>query len=468
MEKLSRQGVNTIEEHNFEQFEPALARFAPDVLADILRRKMLSLSTCPRESHYWMAINATDHCVLAGQSEIAAAQALRMNRDVSDRNADCFAAHELLLMEIRDLDARQQVDTLIHANFDFLLMRISEVLRPLTPEDVDALVDSYKTGSLKQQRDLLTLLSSQVIDLTDHAWSWIEQFREPQEHEKSRKFTFKILAHANLERLGRTLLDENWSWSPHEDIWVNHYGTDALIEATSALPFDRLAPRLAPWRLLEAVRRRGTEPDEVQLAARIFGRALVGNESREFDPGSDLYINLTAVKSSPFVYSLKVRPSDNENENLRLAMDAEAQTQAQKRSIETAASRILEARQAGADLLHLTFGIEDFEAVLRCAPDIVYEWLEGYSGPTVQFQRRVRLAEGVFLALCEVLLAQNPEVGSDLWRILRLTMMTRYVGEAGVDELLHMPFRVPDSSAIDVLRREIMDPEHCGTGSTFV
>ena len=463
VEKLSRQGVNTIEEHNFEQFEPALARFAPDVLADILRRKMLSLSTCPRESHYWMAIDATDHCVLAGQSEIAAAQALRMNRDVSDRNSDCFAAHELILMEIRDLDARQQVDALIHANFDFLLMRISEVLRPLTPEDVDALVDSYKTGSLKQQRDLLTLLSSQVIDLTDHAWSWIEQFREPQEHEKSRKFTFKILAHANLERLGRTLLDENWSWSPHEDIWVNHYGTDALIEATSALPFDRLAPRLAPWRLLEAVRRRGTEPDEVQLAARIFGRALVGNESREFDPGSDLYINLTTVKSSPFVYSLKVRPSDNENENLRLAMDAEAQTQAQKRSIETAASRILEARQAGADLLHLTFGIEDFEAVLRCAPDIVYEWLEGYSGPTVQFQRRVRLAEGVFLALCEVLLAQNPEVGSDLWRILRLTMMTRYVGEAGVDELLHMPFRVPDSSAIDVLRREIMDPEHCGT-----
>ena len=463
VEKLKRKGSTTIEHHNFEQLEPALARCAPEILADLMRRKMRSIATCPQESQYWMAIHATDHIVLAGQSEMAASRTLRLNRHVGDKNTDCFAAHQLLLMEIWNLDARQQVDTLIQANLEFLLERISEILRPLTSEDVDVLIDSYNTGSSKEQRDLLTLLSSQVLELTDHAWSWIEGFRKPGEHGDIRQFIFKILARSDLARFGRALLADDWSWSPEEHIWVNHYGTDALIEATSSLSFDGLVPRLAPWRLLEAARRRGTDPSEVQLAAEILGHVLVGNERREFDPGSDLSIDLTTVKSSPFSYSLEVRWRENENENLWLAMGAKARDEMQQRSIETAASRIYEARRSGADLFHSVLDVEDFETVLRYVPNVVDKWLEGCHGPTAEFQRRVRLAEGAFLALCEALLVHDPERGSQLWRVLHTTMRTRYIGEGEVDDLLHMVFRVSESPAVGSLRRKIIEPEYCDT-----
>ena len=63
-----------------------------------------------------------------------------------------------------------------------------------------------------------------------------------------------------------------------------------------------------------------------------------------------------------------------------------------------------------------------------------------------------RLAEGVFLALCEALLVHEPQQGSRLWCALREIMMTRYIGEAGVEDLMHIIVRAPDSPPVRALR----------------
>ena len=465
VEKLNRQGGRTADDHRFEQLEPALARCAPDLLADLIRRKLQSLARCPQESRYWMAIKAKDHLVLAGKSEIAASRSLRLSGGWSHTDDDGFAISQLLLMGIRNLDGQKQFNKLIRADLKYIATDFAEVLRTLTPDDVGELINRYAAGSLKQQGDLLTLFSIRPLELRDDSWLWIDGFRKPQEHQDLRTFTFRILANADLARFGRTLWVNDWSWSSNEHVWVNHYGTDALIEATSFLSFDELAPKLAPWRLLEAVRRRGAVPTEVRLAAAIFGHLLLANGIKELDPGSDLSIDLTMNESLPFSYSLKLRRSGNEAENFRLAMDAEAQLKAYQRSIDIAVSRICEARQSGANLFHAILDAKDFGPVLQHAPDIVEQWLEGYSGPepTAEFQRRVRLAEGAFLALCEALLEHDPERGSRLWHVLRVTMTTRYLGKAGVDDLLHMVFRAPDSPAVAKLRKEIIELEYCNT-----
>ena len=465
VEKLNRRGGTTIDDHNFEQLEPALARYAPDLLADLICRKMQSLASCPAESRFWMAMHTTDHLVIAGESEMAASRTLRLSGGWGYTNDDVFAVGELLLMEIRDLDGQKQFDALIHADLKYISTDFGEVLRTLTPDDVGALINRYDGGSLKQQHDLLMLFSIRPLELRDDSWSWIEGFRKRQEDQDLRRFAFRILAQADLVRFGRTLSADDWSWSPDEDVWVNHYGTDALIEATSAVSFERLATRLAPWRLLEAVRRRGAVPKEVRSAAEVFGHLLAAYGIKEVDPGSDLSIDLTMVKSLPFSYSLKLRRSENEAENFRLATDAEERVKAYERSIDTAVSRICKARRSGANLFHAILDKKDFIPVLQHAPDIIEQWLEGYSEPepTAEFQRRVRLAEGIFLALCEALLEHDPERGCRLWHVLRVTMTTRYRGTAGVDELLHMVFRGLDSPAVTKLRREIIELENCDT-----
>jgi hypothetical protein len=106
---------------------------------------------------------------------------------------------------------------------------------------------------------------------------------------------------------------------------------------------------------------------------------------------------------------------------------------------------------------------DDFEPVLQHAPDMVDLWLEGFRDVTADFRRRVRLAEATFLALCEALLVCDPTRGTQLWRVLRETVTTRYVGAAGVEDLLHMVFRVANSPAVVALREEVLGLESCNT-----
>ncbi len=435
--KLNRHSILTPEDHDFERLEPVLARCAPDLLADLIRRKMRSMATCPPESRYRSAIHATGYLVLAGEDEAVAARALRLRNCLKilgglrtaakavgcfarlvryffsraqgtpgifrqlfsggkDGDDDASAANDLLLVEIRDLDAQAQFDELIHADLQSISDNaeiLAMILRPPTSADVDVLIARHADGSLKQQRDLLTLLSILPVELTDTAWSWVERCAKCQDND-SRGFAFRILTHADPVRFGQMLETDGWSWSQDEHDWVNYYGMDALIKATLALPFDQLAPRLAPWRLLQAARTRGPDPTEVRLAAERFGQLLDGRHRSKA----------------------------------------------------------------------ISYCAEDFVPVLQHTPDIVEQWLEGFCEPTADFQRRVLFAEKAFLALCEALLVHDPERGvqlwKTLWKTLSVTMVPRYISTA---DLLHIIFRVPDSPAVTVLRDELAGLEHCHT-----
>ena len=354
IEKLYQHTMLTHEDYDFERLEPVLAQCAPDLLADLIRRKM---------------------------------------RRSGGGGNDDHAANDLLLLEIRDLDAQAQFDELIHANLESISTQLARILRPPTSADVDDLIARHADGSLKQQRNLLTLLSILPVELTDTAWSWVERCARCQDND-SRGFAFRILTHADPVRFGQTLEVEGWSWSRDEHDWVNCYGMDALIKATPDIPFDQLASRLAPWRLLEAARQRDADPTEVRLAAETFGQLLDGRN-----------------RSKAILYCA-----------------------------------------------------EDFFPVLQHTPDIVEQWLEGFCEPTADFQRRVLFAEKAFLALCEALIAHDPERGvqlwKTLWKTLSITMVPRYISTT---DLLHMAFRVPDSPAVTALRDELAGLEHCHT-----
>ena len=464
--KLDIYGARTIEDYNFEELEPVLARCAPDLLADLVRRKLQSAAVCPADSRYWSAISATDHLVLAGEAESTAARTLRLSGKEADESGDCYAASQLLMVELQDLDAQAQFDELIRANLKYILSDFTEVLRVPTPQDVDALIARYAVGSNKQQNDLLNLLSIHPVEFSDSAWSWIEGFAKQEGHEL-RGLAFRTLTISDATRFGRVLDAEGWSWSSDAHLWVNHYGTGALIEATRALPFDQVAPRLAPWRLLEATRLRGADPTEVRLAAGIFSCVFAAQNIAEPDPGSDLSVDRTRTKSSPFVFSVSPRPSQEETKNpvaaLEAAMDADTQIKAHRRAVEIAAVRIREAGKSGASLYLANVDAEDFVPVLQHASDRIDCWLGGLAELTADFQRRVVLAEGAFLALCEALLAHDPKRGAQLWRALRRTMRTRYKGAADVDDLSHMVFRAPDSPMTNKLREEQVGLALCHT-----
>ena len=384
-----------------------------------------------------------------------------------DESQEAFAASELLKIELQSLaDAQSQFDRLIAADLKFIPADFIEIMRVPSQQDVDVLIDRYGAGSVKQRHDLVVLLSVHPINFSDSAWSWLTDLADQDNHDL-RGVLFRMLTLANAARFGHVLAAKAWRWNPSADMWVNHYGTEALIRAEPALPFDQLAPRLAPWRLLEAARMRGADPSEVRLAAEVFGHALAGNKIAEPDPGSTLTVDRAEKRFTPFVISVQPRPSLEERANpaasLRAALDADARAEAHKRAFETATARIDEARRSGASLYLTNVDAVDMAPVIRHASDMLDLWLEGSDDVTVDFRRRVRLAETTFLALCEALLSHDPARGAALWHALRLTMATRYVGAAGIDELLHVVFRAPDSGPVTALREEIINLPLCHT-----
>ncbi|MBH5396444.1 hypothetical protein HZZ13_01265 [Bradyrhizobium sp. CNPSo 4010] len=444
--KLHRQVGRTAEELFFEELQPALARCAPDVLAALQRRKMESFASCPPESRYWSAVHANESFILAGPAEASAAQLLRLSAHENDDN-NAIATSELIKIELQSLgDAQSQFDKLIAADLKFIPADFVEVMRNPSSADVDALIARYGAASAKQRRDLVVLLSFHPSGFSDSAWSWlVNSIGQPDDELDG--VLFRMLTLADAARFGRYLAAEAWGWSPSSNIWVNHYGTGALIRAELALPFDQLGPRLAPWRLLEAARLRGADPTEVRLAAEIFGHVLTANKIEEPDPGSTLTVDRTERRFTPFFISVRPRPSPEERDNpapsMRAALDADAQIKAHERAIETATARIDEARKSGASLYLTNVEAVDMDPVIQHASDIIDHWLEGSRDISTDFRRRVRLAETAFLALCEALLIQEPTRGAALWRALRMTVTTRYIGPAGIDELLHIVFRVP-------------------------
>ena len=103
---------------------------------------------------------------------------------------------------------------------------------------------------------------------------------------------------------------------------------------------------------------------------------------------------------------------------------------------------------------------EDFKPVFKHAMDIVEQWLEDYF-EMMEVSHYGLAAEKFFLLLCEALLTYAPKKGAQLWQALRSTMITRYIGEVGVERLMHMVFKGPDSPEVMALREELVELEYC-------
>ena len=245
------------------------------------------METVAAESRYWIALHASDALVVLGDAEAKAAHALRVGSKEKTDSEELFASYHLLLVEIHDREARYQAETIIGAGLKFIPVDLGCIVRPLSRQDADALIARFGSGSGAQRRDLAALLGLHSITFSDEAWAWLARLALESDEELQR-LAYIALTEADAKRFGRELLNRDWSWSKEKEFLVNHCGSGALIEATTELPFDQVAPRLAPWRLLEATRRRGCDPAEVRFAATVFGRMLAAEKLEPPDPGSDI------------------------------------------------------------------------------------------------------------------------------------------------------------------------------------
>lgn len=462
--RLDRGPGSGMDDHRFETWQPALARVAPNLLADFCRRKLSAVAAASPVERYWAAIHMREQYVLADADAAHAAAALRRSSRGAQANEEAFASGALLQFEIRCSPPYEQRCTIIDAGLHFIPVELAEVLRPLRASDVGMLLDRYGAGAFERRRDLLIVLSLGRPPLDDRAWEWIEGFADGAEGDL-RGLAFEVLARADARRRGASLEAQGWSWAPEEHVWCNHWGSVALGAASHALAFEAVAPRIAPALLLAVARDRGSSPAEVRLAAQILDQ-MIRREQAAPDIGSTITVDWSRPSDGPPPFSVALRDAAEDglaSEPPTQAFDEEAMQDRLIRSAEAARDRIRSAQAQGANLLLVEMRADDMHQVVREAPDLVLSWLEGCEGVTGEFVRRVRLAESTYLSLCEVLLAAWPAKGVALWRGLRQAMSTRFIGAGGVEEALHVIFRAPRSAETDALLKEVGAIPACAT-----
>ncbi len=461
---LNRGVSRTIEDHRFQEFEPVLARCSPDLLKKIHVDKIENFSVTLPEFRYWSALCSTEQYLLFGRDELPSVNILRELSTESDPSNESHASAQLLILEIRNLNALDQITKIIDAELKYISLDLFSVLNIPTDSQMGKLLDLYENATDKNQNALLCILAELSVSVTDRVWLWVEK-KAFLEGEVSKNIAFQILSQSDMVRFGRILFDRKWSWSADNKLFgSNHYGSGALIQATVSVPFDQIVANIAPWRLLEAVRRRGSVPLEIRVATVIIDNIIRENTVDYFDISSSLVIECEGVDSDPgsFVIYPSIGEGDEEA-SASLMFDDDARLDAQRNAVDLAVKHVAAARNSGAKLYLMYMDAEDLVQVVLHAPEYIKKWLEGLEENSSEFNRRVSLSDGVYLALCEALLTHDPQTGALVWRYLQKNMRVRYRGYADIEELTHIVFRAPNSEVVIELRSELLELENCNT-----
>jgi hypothetical protein len=172
-------------------------------------------------------------------------------------------------------------------------------------------------------------------------------------------------------------------------------------------------------------------------------------------------------KPSEMAHVLVKEPDDAKGDLFeafkRAERDPEEVNKRMQQLAQDAAATIERMRRLGHSLYLHTFEFEAVEAAYKAAPAAWEQLLNGADAQSKEFQQRVRLAEGLYLCLCDVLLIHTPSEGLRLWRALFQSMRVRFNGPANIQELVHIAFRAPDSKEVLAARADLATIQHCNT-----
>lgn len=126
---------------------------------------------------------------------------------------------------------------------------------------------------------------------------------------KARGCGFDLLRSIDTRRFGAALHQRDWIWSAEVDDVCRHHGSLALIAATLSLPFEEVAPRIAPALLARAVALRGGAPTDARLAAEILDGCIMRLLPAPPDTGSTLTVHSERRETHPYAAESKLKRS---------------------------------------------------------------------------------------------------------------------------------------------------------------
>ena len=445
-------GVSSTD-HRYDELSLLLARVDPQALAELERRRLRGYADRSAEQRYSCALAAHNGLLLVSPRESDSIRALAEleQPEISQPEKD-FATSALYIAEIQDFTPIDQYRRIIHSDIIHIFVSSADLMPTLASVDVDRLIGEVGSAETRAGTHLLGLLAHNPPELSEKAWEWaqavacstptINEGANPDGEEKKdlRALAFKLLTNVNAERFGQILNAHGWNWKPDANTWVNHYGSEALSTASRSLPLIDIISRIAPWQLLSMMSEREVSKDDIAVVLEVLNRVLLAEGSVP-GPGAHLLIDRSSSGAMPgwFSVGISVEEAGITNQSERLRRQEEFNERRQG-IIDEAWRRVEEARRGGASLYLTSIEAEDLDIVFDHAADTVDKWLAGIDGPDETFIRRLRRAEGFFVAVCEQLLNRDPGRGVELWRTIHAHAVTRFIGKADIPHIYHLAF----------------------------
>jgi hypothetical protein len=460
-ERVDETGQTTAEEHNLERLESLAARLAPAELAEMSRRRLAAFAARKGDAKYWSALAAPELLLVAHEPQASAFSALRTAN--ADPERDKPANTWCLQLELLHKPLNEQLQLLVDASNFYFLTDLVAVVRSATAAELHDFLRANEKDRVTAANVVMQVMAYQAPQAADALVQELLPYLE-SEDKNLRGVAFVALALCSPELTGRTLMSQNWK-PDATDPWAAHYGSTAIAAATKHLDFGDVLPLIAPWRWLDAAVMRGGKPAELELATRRL--LVVLDVPVETLPSAEGVLSVRVPKPSELARVLVTEASTTSNdigEFLRHSTrDPEEIQKRMDQLAKDAAATIDKVRSSGHSLYLHTFAYATLEAAYRASPAAWEDLLAGAEARSATFLRRVHSAEGLYLCLCEVLLAYAPAKGLRLWRALADSMKVRFNGPAKIPELVHIAMRAPDSAEVDALRAELTNLIRCNT-----
>ncbi len=455
-------GQRTVEDHNLERLVSLGARFAPAELADMARRWLSALADRRGDQKYWAALAAPELLLVANEECTAKFAQLRTASSAGERNQ--LANTWSLQLELLHKGLGEQLKLLLEADDYHFLDDLVDMVRPADARQLR----SFLQGTESEARDKAACIVMQVMARqgTKSADELAQDLLPYLGSEKPevRGVAFVALGLCAPQVTGRELLALNWKADP-ADPRPAHYGSKALVVASKHLDLADVLPLIAPWLWLQAAVSRGAVQAELEFV--IHRLAAVMGSPLQSTAEAEGVLSVRMPEPSEMAHVLVTEPvsakGDLGEALKRWARNPEEVSKRMQQLAQDAAATIDRMRRQGHNLYLHTFEFETVEAAYKGAPAAWEPLLRGVDAQSKEFQQRVRLAEGLYLSLCDVLLTHAPAEGLRLWRALFQSMGVRFNGSAGIQELVHIAFRAPDSKEVLAARADLTTIQHCNT-----
>lgn len=434
------------EDHAMQDLAPGLARLAPDALARLVARWYSGLPARDKVRRHWASVRAPRYLLLADAAAAAAARATRLNRPDTPNDQEPFIATQLLHIELLGASIDRQLNTLVEASDAKLTLDLLDILKPAETDTLERFLDRWGTTNQRAVEVAFNYIARHEVALDADTFDRLVPSASSSDP-SSRNLAFIGLHLGSAVAFGNFLRSINWRVAPSQSTFEQDHGSRALLAASTTTPLLHLRFIVAPWCLLSEAVRRGCLAEDAKVAAEAVSGAMqiVGVDVDLQDV--DISIDLARRPGQ-----LSFDPPEHIPTTPREMFDEDAADDRRARAYASGDRYLTQAHDAGAVLAAKVIGVTEARMLIEHCSAEVETWLAGHDQNTPEFRRRLNLAGGLYLALCEALLEVDWQRGVALWHAIDECLSITFKGLAGINDLVRMPFRVRPNPGVQQLR----------------